>query len=67
MTAENWPETIRSFVQHVRSVPGWLDNLIVDGRYAWKLMLNLSKDSVLLDLGCGLGNLTKNLAPHVAN
>jgi SAM-dependent methyltransferase/aminoglycoside phosphotransferase (APT) family kinase protein len=66
MTRESWPQTIRTFVSHTRAgAAGWLDNLIVDGRYAWKLLLDLHKDAVLLDLGCGLGNLTHNLAPFV--
>ena len=63
---ECWPEKIRQFVQSTTNIPGWLDNLVVDGRYAWKLFLDLKPDSLVLDLGCGLGNLTSNIAPHVA-
>jgi ubiquinone/menaquinone biosynthesis C-methylase UbiE len=47
--------------------PGqWVDNLVVNGRYSWKLLLELPPEARVLDLGCGLGNLTSNLAPHVA-
>ena len=63
--AERWPETIRQFVQSTKNAD-WLDNLVVDGRYSWKLFLDLKPESVVLDLGCGLGNLTSNIAPHVA-
>lgn len=67
MTSDNWPETIRIFLKRMKYLnTGWLDNLIVDGRYAWKFLLNLTSDTIMLDVGCGLGNLTKNLAPHVA-
>ena len=59
-----WYKTIRRFMGHVRNNPDWLDNLTADGRYAWKLLLNMPPDGRMLDLGCGLGNLTKNLAPH---
>jgi SAM-dependent methyltransferase len=60
-----WPQTIRRFMGHVNCNPDWLDNLVADGRYAWKLLLDLDPKAQVLDLGCGLGNLTKNLAPHV--
>lgn len=60
-----WPKIIRSFMTSVRNNPDWLDNLVVDGRYAWKMFLSLPEDATLLDLGCGLGNLVHNLAPQV--
>lgn len=60
-----WWRTIRGFLGHVRYNPDWLDNLVADGRYAWKLLLDLEPNAQVLDLGCGLGNLAKNLAPHV--
>lgn len=59
-----WYKTIRRFMGNVRHNPDWLDNLTADGRYAWKLLLNMPPDGRMLDLGCGLGNLTRNLAPH---
>jgi ubiquinone/menaquinone biosynthesis C-methylase UbiE len=59
-----WYKTIRRFMGHVRHNPDWLDNLTADGRYAWKLLLNMPSDGRMLDLGCGLGNLTRNLAPQ---
>ncbi len=60
-----WWCTVRTFLQHVRHNPDWLDNLASDSRYAWKLLLDLKPDAKVLDLGCGLGNLTRSLAPHV--
>lgn len=66
MKADSWDEIIRSFLADVDNAVSGLDNLIVDGRYAWKVLLNLNPDSVVLDLGCGLGNLSHNIAPHVA-
>ena len=60
-----WPRVIRRFMTSVNDNPGWIDNLVVNGRYAWKLLLDLPEDAVLLDLGCGLGNLAHNLAPQV--
>lgn len=63
---EPWPAIIRRFMAHVNDNSDWLDNLVVDSRYAWKLCLELPHDAKVLDLGCGLGNLSKNIAPHVA-
>ena len=65
MWDEGWPRTIRRFLRSVNNKKDWLDNLVADGRYAWKLFLPLTSDTVLLDLGCGLGNLTANLVAHV--
>jgi len=62
---EPWPTIVRRFLGYVRDNPDWLDDLIIDSRYAWKLALELPPDARFLDLGCGLGNLTKNIAPHV--
>lgn len=62
---KTWAGTIRSFMSSVGNNPDWLDNLVVDGRYAWKMFLNLPENAAVLDLGCGLGNLTHNLAPQV--
>lgn len=61
-----WDETVRGFLRHVRNVPDWVDNVAVNGRYAWKLFLELAPGSRFLDFGCGLGNLTRNIAPHVS-
>ncbi|ADJ28629.1 methyltransferase domain-containing protein [Nitrosococcus watsonii] len=58
-----WANTVRRFLKGVRQNPDWLDNLVADGRYAWKLLLRLPSNAHVLDLGCGLGNLTKNIAP----
>jgi SAM-dependent methyltransferase/aminoglycoside phosphotransferase (APT) family kinase protein len=61
---ERWLEMARGFLSHAPKGK-WLDNVVVDGRYAWKVFLDLGPSTKLLDLGCGLGNLSKNLAPHV--
>src|SRR5947209_2999096 len=66
MAAHSWPESVRTFLKHVNYNPDWLDNLVAEGRYAWKTLLNLNPKTSLLDLGCGLGSLTFNIAPHVA-
>ncbi|QOJ08257.1 class I SAM-dependent methyltransferase [Nitrosomonas sp. H1_AOB3] len=67
MKVDNWSETVRSFIKYVgpKSPDSWIDNLVVDGRYAWKIFLDLNEGKNLLDIGCGLGNLVSNLAPHV--
>jgi SAM-dependent methyltransferase len=65
VSAESWPRTVRRFLAEVNLNRDWLDDLVGDGRYAWKLFLGATRDARVLDLGCGLGNLTKNLAPHV--
>ena len=60
-----WAGTVRKFLSYVKNPTGWLDNIVADGRYSWKMFLDLKRDTRLLDLGCSLGNLTQNLAPHV--
>jgi SAM-dependent methyltransferase/aminoglycoside phosphotransferase len=60
-----WDATVRRFLRFVRNVPDWIDNVAVNGRYAWKLFLDLPSDGRFLDFGCGLGNLTHNISPHV--
>lgn len=60
-----WGKTIHSFLERVGQNPDWFDDLVVDGRYAWKLFLRLPENARVLDLGCGLGNLAKNIAPNV--
>src|SRR6266550_1369895 len=62
-----WRETVRRFMHEVNDNPDWLDNLIVDGRYAWRLLLELPKDGVALDLGCRLLLEKKKLAPNVGH
>jgi len=64
---DTWVETVQTFIKLVSSKrpAGWIDNLVVDGRYAWKFFLNLNGEKTLLDIGCGLGNLVSNLAPHM--
>ncbi len=62
---QDWPRVVRRFLELVKGNPDWLDNLVADGRYAWKMFLSLPPDAVVLDLGCGLGNLVKNIAPQV--
>lgn len=61
----SWDATVRRFLSFVKDVSGWTDNIAVNGRYAWKLLLELPPGSRFLDFGCGLGNLTQNIAPHV--
>jgi ubiquinone/menaquinone biosynthesis C-methylase UbiE len=61
-----WDATVRRFLRSVKNPGQWVDNLVVNGRYSWKLLLELPPEARVLDLGCGLGNLTSNLAPHVA-
>jgi SAM-dependent methyltransferase len=64
--AAAWDDTVRQFLSFVRLVPSWIDNVSVAGRYSWKLFLELPPSARFLDFGCGLGNLTQNLAPHVS-
>jgi ubiquinone/menaquinone biosynthesis C-methylase UbiE len=65
MARDGWPRTVARFLRQVARPLDWIDNLTADGRYGWKLFLDLRPDGVLLDIGCGLGNLSYNLAPHV--
>ena len=60
-----WDDSVRHFLRHVKNIRDWIDNIVVNGRYTWKLFLDLPAGSRFLDFGCGLGNLTSNLAPHV--
>lgn len=67
MNERTWAGIIKSFISYVgaKRPNSWIDNLVVDSRYAWKIFLDLNKEKTLLDIGCGLGNLASNLAPHV--
>lgn len=64
LDAENWVSTVREFVRLTRN-PSWVDNVAVQGRYAWKLLMDLPSQGRALDIGCGLGALTSSVAPHV--
>lgn len=64
VTAETWVSSIRRFIESTKNDVSWLDELIVDGRYGWKIFLDIDKQSVIMDIGCGLGNLASNLAPQ---
>ncbi len=64
LSLENWAQSIRHFVSLTEDNPDWIDNLVTDGRYAWKLLLTMPGDAKILDIGCGLGNVSRNLAPH---
>ncbi|MFQ5728834.1 MAG: methyltransferase domain-containing protein [Waddliaceae bacterium] len=65
MTPETWPQTVGRFLKIANNKRDYLNQLTVDGNYAWKVLLDLSPDTVLLDIGCGFGALAKNIAPHV--
>jgi ubiquinone/menaquinone biosynthesis C-methylase UbiE len=59
-----WNDTLSDFLHLSGDVPLWLDEILDEGRYAWKVFLALRPGMTLLDVGCGLGTSTKNLAPH---
>ena len=63
----DWWEVIAGFLEAVSYNPDWLDNLLAASRYSWKLFLDLPDDAVVLDLGCGLGNLSQSLSQNVAH
>lgn len=56
---------VRHVLERAAQNPEWPADLVADGRYAWKLLLRLPNNARVLDVGCGLGNLAKNIAPHV--
>jgi len=47
-TKEGWSRAIRRFMAEVSFNPDWMDNLVADGRYAWKLFLELAPDARVL-------------------
>ena len=61
-----WNDSLGQFLQLSGDVPLWLDKIVDEGRYAWKIFLGLRPGTRLLDYGCNLGTSTKNLAPHFA-
>jgi SAM-dependent methyltransferase/aminoglycoside phosphotransferase (APT) family kinase protein len=65
MTADTWAATIREVVRHAGTDTGRVDDIVSDARYAWKLLLDLHPNAVVLDIGCGFGGLTHNIAPFV--
>lgn len=65
LSAENWAASIQQVASSAGDIAKVLYELTADGRFAWKIFLNLDRDAVLLDVGCGYGNATHNLAPHV--
>lgn len=66
MTTDPWESIIRSLSESGNQNSDWLYNLIAGGRYAWKILLNLEPDAVVLDFGCGLGTLSDQIVPLVA-
>lgn len=65
LVADNWRQSVREFVRLAPS-GDWVDNVAVHGRYSWKLLMELPADGRVLDIGCGLGGLVSNIAPHVS-
>lgn len=43
----------------------WANEWTTDGRYAWKLLLDLPANANVLVLGSGMGNCAGAIAPHV--
>lgn len=64
LSAETWSPSVREFLK-LAPHPSWLDNIAVQGRYAWKLLMDLPPGGRVLDIGCGLGALISSIAPHV--
>lgn len=65
-SAVPWDTTVRHFLKYVKEPLDWIDNIAINARYAWKLLLELPAGGRFLDFGCGLGNMSQNIAPHVA-
>lgn len=64
LDADNWARSVREFIR-LSPTPSWVDNVAVQGRYAWKVLMHLPADGRVLDIGCGLGALISSIAPHV--
>lgn len=66
LTERNWAKTIRQYVKQSNNRYANPTELTSAGNSAWKLLLDLSQDTVLLDLGCGSGTTTENLSRLVS-
>ena len=64
LDSDNWAHSIREFI-NLAPNPSWVDNVAVQGRYAWKVLMGLPPDARVLDIGCGLGALISSVARHV--
>ena len=65
LSAYNWPQIVRSFVNQAVNKHSAVDDLTSHSRYAWKLLLDLKPHTTFLHIGCEFGNLTSNIVPHV--
>ena len=63
-SSHSWKEILGNFLECTEDAPRWLDELVDDGRYAWKIFLNLGSGMTLLNASGNLGTTTANLAPH---
>lgn len=63
--ASTWVDKARAFVDMAPNET-WIDNIAVQGRYSWKLLMNLPASGKVLDIGCGLGALINNIAHQVS-
>lgn len=62
---DRWSETVRQLLSVSQESAKLISDLVDDGRYAWKVFLEFAPEMKMLELGCGFGNLSENLAPHV--
>jgi len=65
-TGASWPEIVRDYVE---LAPNRLESLyecVSSGRTAWKLLLDLDPNKVVLEIGGGTGLATSHLARHVS-
>lgn len=60
----SWQEIMGNFLEIPEDTPRWLDELVGDGRYAWRIFLNLRPGMTLLNTSGILGSSTANLAPY---
>jgi ubiquinone/menaquinone biosynthesis C-methylase UbiE len=64
--SHGWEDGFKEILKHIptSSRREWRENVLNDSRAAWIFLLDIPYDGTVLDLGCGWGSISINLAKY---